>query len=108
MISEYFKNDEILEAKIDGKFKNNDKIFTDVKELLQLSQYSGAKAPMKEILKLQDYMLGLKNGELVQRPSHIDILLLKDENKEGFDKEIVNSLRNTSREVQLSTSKKVI
>ena len=50
-----------------------------MKELLQLSKYSGAKAHMKEILKLQDFVLEIQNGELVQRPSQIDRDLLKDE-----------------------------
>ena len=85
-------NDEIRDFKVDGKGENenDNKIFTDVKELLQQSQYSGAKNKMKEILKFQEFILGLQNGDLVQRPSLIDTELLKDENMKDFDKDIVN------------------
>ena len=47
MISDYFNSNEILDAKINGLFENDKSPFTDMKELLQLSQYSGAKDHMK-------------------------------------------------------------
>ena len=62
MIKEYFQDNTILDARFDGKFKTNNKIFTDLKELLELSKYSEAKVPMKEIELYQDYVLKIYRG----------------------------------------------
>ena len=83
-----------MNAKVDGKFttkpdkyidpNNNDiKEFYDLKDLLELSHYSGARNNLEDIIKSGDFMHKLHKDGV--KPAYIDTSLLRDDKIVTFD-----------------------
>ena len=80
-VQDFLDSQAIRDAQIsqaDGSRVNN-KAFFDIKDLLSLSQYSGAKEEMEKILNNDAFLQNLhKENDKMERPSWIDRDLLDD------------------------------
>lgn len=113
LIKEYLSSHAILDATLAGIFigqtidtkvpVSSSQAYFDLKDLLDMSQYSGAGSDLKVILQEAD-----KKKAMHERPSQVDSKLLDDETARAFGSQINKFLQEKSKQVQYNTSKKII
>lgn len=112
LIHEFLESEEIRDAKIDGFFLKNAinandpngldvwakkrEFFSDLRELLQGSKYSGAQSKMEEILQYSNFIV---SDVKAVRPANIDTRLLDDDRSQQYGESMVGDLKRHSRVV---------